>query len=391
MATVLLALYVSAEFILRLPEGMHLSRRAVMWYLADQLLGRGKEAITIDEGEVKSGPKPLDVGIGTGMVVVKPGNAAILQSTTEGGNDRVIGPGSVPLQPYERVVEVVSLREQTHEFPRLQMLTRDQIPLSFWASFAFQVAKKQDVDELADVVRLGAAISGPYQVYHQTIRDVAFKAPAHPWEEAVKSAFVVALRNQVARIGLHNLLDWRKPLYLDQLGSDVRDELAKEAIKWGVVIRRATILGVRMPPDVRTRMLDVWVKAREADLLRIGMFTETRVLDKWAEKVQEILEHETTTRSDSIKKVIEMLNSAGIDTNSGAVATKLVEYVTRENYVRTLPSMRNQAKVVDEKQAPPGKKDAVAGGDAEQAAAVQVRSAEDPEVIWADWDQGEQG
>jgi hypothetical protein len=144
-----------------------------------------------------------------------------------------------------------------------------------------------------------------------------------------------------------------------------------------------------MPPDVRKRMLDVWVKSREADLLRIGMFTETRVLDKWAEKVQEILEHETTTRSDSIEKVIAMLKSAGIDANSESVAAKLVEYVTRENYVRTSPSLRDQVKLAKKKKTSPGDKDATTEADVEQDAEAKSRDVEDQDATWGDWDEGE--
>jgi len=98
-------------------------------YLLGAIFGRSLGSITVKDGKVseKDQESPVFLIGGPGYVTIQLGNAAIFERI--GGQTHVLAQGRHRLHGYERLREVVDLRDQHAAVERLQFTTRDGLPV----------------------------------------------------------------------------------------------------------------------------------------------------------------------------------------------------------------------------------------------------------------------
>lgn len=98
-------------------------------YLLGATLGRSQGGITIKDGTVveKDHENPVYLIGGPGYVTIQLGNAAVFERV--GGGTHVLPQGRHRLHGYERLREVVDLRDQHGVVEKLQFTTRDGMPV----------------------------------------------------------------------------------------------------------------------------------------------------------------------------------------------------------------------------------------------------------------------
>ena len=330
-------LYLSAEYVLRLPTGLQVTRKAAMQHLWDLLLQRVRVSVVIDKGQVLSeSPSPLRSHVGgEGIVTIKPMNAVILP--TDKG-EKILGPQAASLQRFDRISHVIDLRQQSAEQTFREIMTQDRIPLSFRVNVSYQVSSTSD--PAAQYLKAYSTISGSYPAYEDTIRQVANRTPSEGYQKAILAVTEVALRDVVGTLGLASFMDTTQPLNLGDLGRLIASALEPLVREWGMAIRRVDVIDVHPPREVRKAALDLWRKRQESRIAAEGVKGESEALLEWTDGVRSSLFSETDARRALFEGILDTLRSHEIDV-SEAVAQQLLEFVTREVSVFSSPGMRS--------------------------------------------------
>jgi hypothetical protein len=151
VAFVVLPLWVPASFaaqwMLALNKTYGLSYRQAVWMLIAFKLDFGQPVSIIDEGqEIEVKPKgwPSALG-GPRLAIVRPYNAVVLEK--EGRVTRVEGPGTVKIQPDERIKSAVDLRRQAKPYKVEKVFTRDRVPLRITGGVGYRVQRLDEYIE----------------------------------------------------------------------------------------------------------------------------------------------------------------------------------------------------------------------------------------------------
>jgi len=292
--------WISSEFVLKLNAGLGVSAADARRYILDLILDRQGPVITVDNGQViaESPPGILGRSGGPGLLVVRPGNAVVLEAPD--GSNQVLGPGTGKARPFEKVKQVVDLRPRTRTVRVKDAPTRDQIRLTFHTSLTIQIEPKADTDLRPDAFlaprRFDHVIEGAYPVYAESVYRAVYKASREGWEQDTAGALAIALRDVIAEYDLDRLLAVSEmgsnPVMLSELEAQVQKHLEKRALAWGVKIGKVDITTVEMPPDIWRIVLAWWQKKwetkiahEEADRLRV----EADSKSEWLELMLKVL------------------------------------------------------------------------------------------------------
>lgn len=293
-------LYISAEYVLDLSQGLKLSRAEAMRYLRDLFLGRKKPSVTVDDGKIvgETGPGVASRIGGPAMLIVRPGNAVVLESGE--GVSRIVGSGCEEMKPSEKIKLAVPLGPQEESVPIPHVLTKDRIPLDFEVNVSFQIEPRADTDKrpetFAERKRFDQVVDNVYPVYQESVYKAAYKASKGDWRKATCDALQGTFRDVLARHNLDEIYDYpvatgddlqavaarqrKKPLMLSDLEKTIQREAAKTAVAWGVRVNRVEITSVRMPEEIWEKLLAWWQTKIEVKIALQEAEREAAVLEK---------------------------------------------------------------------------------------------------------------
>jgi regulator of protease activity HflC (stomatin/prohibitin superfamily) len=283
--TWLLILFVSTKWILALSDSLQVSGRKAFWFVLTQTFDTGQNYWIVDNGKVVVDHSHglLSKFGGPGALVVRPGNAVVLE---RGGRvSRIEGPGVYPLKRFERLQEpvegkgIVDLRPQWVTAPIADVLTKDGIRLEITAGMGYQIEPKGVTDRRwASKVSGGEArtpvIGGPeYPVYVETVRKAVFATTGGGWKGFFPAGPGSTLRDVVGAYTLDQIFDPHpsaspNPDPNARTVRKIEEEVNKKFnTSWaGIQFKGLDIQTIRMPPEVEERVLKRWTTAVERDL-----------------------------------------------------------------------------------------------------------------------------
>ncbi|MGD8464146.1 MAG: SPFH domain-containing protein [Anaerolineae bacterium] len=294
LGPILLLAWVSSEWILQMPDVYDISRWQAMRMLAGTMLNTTAAYFVVDEGEIKqSKPSGLLPRLGgPGMAVIKPYNAVVFE---RGGEiTRIEGPGAYRTERFEMVKGIVDLRKQWLNFTAENVLTKDNVPLTFHCGVGFQIEPQWETarrveapGESREGRKFTGIIDGDYAVYRRTIYRAVYNTTAGGWRLSSQGATETQLRKIMRQYRLEDLYR----LEDDQLKQDapvintieeqVRDNTGTILHTWGATLSTFSIKSFEAPEDVKDRLLEMWAAryasrrqiidaegSRDADLTR---------------------------------------------------------------------------------------------------------------------------
>jgi regulator of protease activity HflC (stomatin/prohibitin superfamily) len=240
-------------------------------YLWSILLGTNQPWVVIENGKVVGGKKQ---GIfcrlgGPGMVIVRPGNAAVLQHT--GQISQIVGPGRYRTRRHEKIRHMLRLGPLWETQDVENVLTRDGVPLTVRLGVGYMLEPKADTDQRAGPPAKPRVIGGDYPVYEDTLRKAVLNVTPAGWEITAFAGSESQLRDIVGTYTLDQLFG----LATAEGSGDVEFHESQRVIKRieerimknfgppaaehaGIKIRIVDIQSVKVPAQVEEQMLEAW-------------------------------------------------------------------------------------------------------------------------------------
>jgi regulator of protease activity HflC (stomatin/prohibitin superfamily) len=323
----LAALYTSTTWILEVSKSLGIPWWDAFQYVATRVFGLGQRYVVVENGQIltESPPKMLSRFGGPGILVVKPGNAVVLE---QGGRiSDIVGQGVRPLGRFEylmRPVEVkgiVDLRPQWKRTRVKNVLTSDGIPLQIIVGMGYQI-EPQGVTDRRPSSRLAGGeattplVDGEYPVYKATIRNAVLATTADGWAGLFPAGPVLVLRDVVAAYTLDQIFPPAQVSH--QPNPDARtirrieDEVvARFDPRWaGVQFRSFDIEQIRMPEEIRERMVRRWTAVVERDLKLRDAETERESIIQLSEGRAVSLERMEQVRFDAWQQASDSVEGA---------------------------------------------------------------------------------
>lgn len=207
----------------------------------------------------------------------------------------------------------IDLREQLYDFPRQNVITRDNVATEINAMVYFQVTDPvRAVYEIADL------------------------------PNAIEKLTQTSLRNVVGEMDLDELLSSR-----DKVNSSLRIILDEATDKWGVKVNRVEIQDINPPPDIRQAM-EKQMRAerdkraavltaeasKQSAILEAEGVREAQVTRAQGEQKARIMEAEAEAQArarvaqaeaQAIRMITEALGGAGVNPSSYLVAMRYID------------------------------------------------------------------
>lgn len=261
----------AANAVLGMHEWEGTTRQDAFEYLWSILLGTNQPWVIVENGEVVGGKKKgiFDTLGGPGLLVVRPGNAVVLQRTGE--ISQIVGPGLHRLRRHEKIRQMVRLSPlwQTREIE--QVLTRDGVPLTIRLGVGYGIESKADTDRRAGPPENPHVIEGDYPAYEDKIRKAVLNVTPAGWEMTAVAGCESQLRDIVGTYTLDQLFGLDT---MDQSG-EVEFHESQRVIKrieerisnnfgpvaaanFGIKIRMVDVQSVKVPESVQEQMLEAW-------------------------------------------------------------------------------------------------------------------------------------
>jgi len=296
---------------------------------------------TVEDGKVtKVRPEGLlQTPLGPGVVVIRPGNAVVLE--WGGKVTRIEGPGVVKSKRHEIIRKVVDLRPRWLSVTAEKVLTQDRIPLTFEMTVGYRVQPKFDADKNGPPVPTAEAsegeIAGDYPVYKESVYRAVFRLdPATP-EQAVEATASSLLRDAVRGFNLDGLYDYsvadnvrtRGDAILE-LERTVKARLAPQLTDWGLTLLGVDISTVEMPENVREKVLEWWVTAWQKECLLTEAKADRRAMEERGEgqaRAFEVVERRKSQFRESLARqlmdIVLTFRDAGVSLDAG-IAVRLI-------------------------------------------------------------------
>lgn len=291
---------VGSEYILALnKDPYNCTRRDSLRILFSLIFQTNYPWIIVADGEaIQAKPAGfLEFIGGTGVVVIRPGNAVVFE---RGGKvSRVEGPGIVLTKRYEHIEAIVDLRLQFVLREVENVLTHDRVPLKLTLGITFQIESKKDVDARPeshippDGEALSRLIRGePYLVYEATIRKAVYNVTEDGWQATIPGASESIIRDIILTYDLDQIFDLSgmptaegyfptKQRTIEQIEKRANKTLKEICLRWGVRYDGVDLRVIEMPDEVRERMLAVWetewrskIKVKEAEAEKLVMLEQ---------------------------------------------------------------------------------------------------------------------
>jgi regulator of protease activity HflC (stomatin/prohibitin superfamily) len=271
IASFLLATHMSGEWILALHEVYGVTRQEARQLVKSMYLNTAYAFCMVENGEItKTKPEGLLPKLGgPGKVVIKPYNAVVFEQA--GKTTRIEGPGTVLTKRHELQKEIVDLRKQSEAFIAENVLTKDQVPLTFHCSVGFCIESLEDTEtrlkgqrEAIRSYRDSDAIGGDYAVYKRTLHKAVYGPTAAGWKVTSRGATESKLREVVREYLLADLYQIgtataaRSPSVIDQIVKETLSRVSAVSHNWGTTITSFSIKTVTIPEDVEAQLQALW-------------------------------------------------------------------------------------------------------------------------------------
>jgi regulator of protease activity HflC (stomatin/prohibitin superfamily) len=351
-ATILLALHVSAEWILTLPEVEEITPKQAYRLLFSMLFRLSYPWLIVEEGEIKqSKPKGLLPALGgPGKVVIKPYNAVVFERS--GNTTRIEGPGLIVTKRFEFAKGIFDLRKQWTNFTAENVLTKDHVPLTFVCGVGFRIESQgetdarrqktgQDAGQTFEGSGFDGIIDGDYPVYKSSLYKAVYNTTAAGWKLVTRGATETQLRNVVRNYLLEDLycLEDEKLTKdcsaVDRIADEVRDRVSDITPNWGTSITGFQIKHFAVPDDVSEELTRLWAAryAGKTQVLGAEGKREAMLIDADAQR------QASETKSESIIQEAKAKASAAIIEGRGQAEARVELY---RKMLSLQPSMDQQ-------------------------------------------------
>jgi regulator of protease activity HflC (stomatin/prohibitin superfamily) len=348
LAFLVASAWLSSDLILVLSQTSGMSRLDALRCLGLMTLGVWCPWAIVEDGEVKK-VRPeglLQTPLGPGIVVIRPGNAAVFE--WGGKVTKIEGPGVTKSKRYEIIKKVVDLRPHWLPVTAENVLTQDRIPLTFEMTVGYQVQPKAETDKTGPptptIAVSGGEIAGDYPVYKESVYRSVFKLdPATP-EKAVRATADSFLRDAVRAFNLDGLYDYSVADNVRARGDAilaleraVKARLEPQLGEWGLALLSVDITTVVMPENVREKVLDWWVTAWQRECVLAEAKADRRAMEERGEGQARAFEaverRKSQFRENLARQLMEMVFSlagAGIalDPKVGVRLVSVLEAVS---------------------------------------------------------------
>lgn len=294
-----LVIFSSARWVLAISDSLGVSRHEARELVRSQVFASARNYMMVENGEIAS-EKPAGVLArlgGPGVLVVRPGNAVVLERG--GTTTRIVGPGVHTLQRSETIKRphrgkgIIDLRPQEGS-ATAKVLTKDGIPLEMHVSHGWQIEPKAVTDNRRSNRPAGGEATTPvlgapeYPVYESTVRKAVFATPPGGWESLFPEAALNVLRDVVATYTLDEILsleDSSAPRPDRRIVRRIEEQVVAryDPSEFGVTYRNLDIRHVDVPEDVRAQMVRRWKQAQEWKLRVQEAIAEREALIKLSE------------------------------------------------------------------------------------------------------------
>ncbi len=294
-----LVILASARWVLAISDSLGVTEREARELVGSQLFASARNYLVIENGEIISQKPPgvlARLG-GPGVLVVRPGNAVVLERG--GTTTRVVGPGVHKLEGFETIKRpnqgkgIIDLRPQEGN-AIAKVLTKDGIPLDMHVSQSWQIEPKPVTDTRRSSQLAGGEATTPvlgapeYPVYEATVRKAVFATPPEGWEGLFPEAALNVLRDVVATYTLDEIFsleDSTAPRPDRRIVRRIEEQVVDryDPSEFGVSYRSLDIRHVDVPEDVRAQMVRRWKQAQEWKLRVQEAIAEREALIKLSE------------------------------------------------------------------------------------------------------------
>lgn len=295
-----LVIVASARWVLAISESLGISAKEARQFVRSQVFGSARNYLVIENGEIVW-EKPAGVLArlgGPGVLVVRPGNAVVLERGGE--TTRIVGPGVHRLRRFETVKRpskakgIIDLRPQEDATMAAKVLTKDGIPLDVQVSQGWQIEPRQVTDSRRSSQLAGGEATTPvlgapeYPVYEATVRKAVFATPPEGWERLFPEAALSVLRDVVATYTLDEIFSLEEssaPRPDRRIVRRIEEQVGEryDPSEFGVAYRGMDIRHIDVPEDVREQMVRRWKAAQEWKLRVQEAIAEREALIKLSE------------------------------------------------------------------------------------------------------------
>lgn len=291
--------HASATWVLAIADSLGISVQEARQFVRAQVFGTAGSSMTVENGEIVSQKPP---GIlarlgGPGVLVVKPGNAVVLERG--GTTTRIVGPGVHRLQRSETIKKpygskgIIDLRPQTND-ATAEVLTKDGILVKMTVSQEWQIEPREVTDRRRSDQPVGrgattSVLGEPeYPVYEESVRRAVFATPADGWARVVPEAALNVLRDIVATYTLDELFSLESssaPRPDRRIVRRIEEDVSKRYTpsEFGVAYLGMDIRHIDVPEDVRAQMVRRWKASQERKLRVQEAIAEREALIKLSE------------------------------------------------------------------------------------------------------------
>lgn len=276
-ATLLIAMFVSIEWILNMPEVRGVSRREALRLMSSMLFHTNYAYYVVEDGEIKeSKPTGLLPALGgPGKVVIKPYNAVIFERSGE--ITRIEGPGLILTRRFEFPKAFFDLRKQWSAWTTEELLTRDHVPLRFNCGVGFRIESARETAQRIKhpiAEHLGGnfpgLISGDYKVYQHTLYRALYETTKAGWQTTTQAVAETVLLNIVREYTLEEFyrleagqLEQDESI-MAKIVQETMERTSKITHTWGVTVTAFKITNFEAPREVKEKLAELWA-ARYAE------------------------------------------------------------------------------------------------------------------------------
>lgn len=290
----LAALFVTTKWILNITGSFDVPFREAFRFVASQTFDTSQAYQIVENGQViVDSPKGfLSRFGGPGVLVVRPGNAVVLERG--GRTTRIVGPGLHRLRRFEGIKTpapikgIVDLSPQFGVATAENVRTADGIPLKFVIGHGWQIESQAETD-----ARLRATPSNPemigdpeYPVYEETIRNAVFRTPPEGWHGLFPIGPINILRDVVSTYTFDQLFATPQgspgpPAVPNRVIRQIEQAVDTQfrSVWAGVTYRGLDIREVDPPEDIGQQMIQrrARIETSEAEAAALTKMEEARL------------------------------------------------------------------------------------------------------------------
>jgi len=214
-----------------------------------------------------------------------------------------------------RTEKRIDLREVVLDFPKQQVITKDNVGVQIDGVLYYQIMDAQ------------SAIYG-----------------AENLVLAIQTLAQTSLRSEIGRMELDQIFESRQ-----QINDRLQATMDEAGNKWGVKVNRVEIRDIDVPDDIRSAMNKQMAaeRARRAHVREAEGYKQAEILKAEGDKEAEIQRAEgekqaISLRAEGEKKAINLVLQAAEQTGTSLDPKDVMRYLIAQDYIEALPNVAKQ-------------------------------------------------